>query len=67
MSDLQVKIKKGQNIAVALKRLKKKMLKEGIFEELRERRYYVKPSQIKQKKKKEQNFKNYLRNKNNKY
>ena len=53
MSDLQVKIKKGQNIAIALKRLKKKMLKEGIFEELRERRYYVKPSQIKQKKKKD--------------
>ena len=28
MSDLQVKIKKGQNIAVALKRLKKKILKD---------------------------------------
>ena len=64
MSGLQVKIKKGEHIDKALKRLKKKMLREKIIEEVRNRRYFEKPSQKKQKRIKEQKFQNYLRNKN---
>ena len=64
MSGLQVKIKKGEHIDKALKRLKKKMLREKIIEEVKNRRYFEKPSQKKQKRIKEQKFQNYLKNKN---
>ena len=43
------------------------MSREGIIEEVRNRRYFEKPSQKKQKRIKEQRFKNYIRNKNNVY
>ena len=67
MSGLQVKVKRGQRVDIALRRLKKKMLREGILETVRNKRYFEKPSQKKQKRIKEQKFKNYLRNKNNVY
>ena len=63
MSGLQVKVKKGQRIDIALKRLKKKMLKEGIFDEIKKRKYYEKPSQRRQKQINLQKFNNMLRNK----
>ncbi len=37
-------VKVDDNLEWALKSLKKKMLKDGIFQELRKRRYYEKPS-----------------------
>jgi len=40
----EVKTKKGEPIDKALRRLKKKMDKEGTLKELRNRRYYEKPS-----------------------
>ena len=67
MSGLQVKLKKGERVDKALRRLKKKMSREGIIEDVRNKRYFEKPSQKKQKKIKEQKFKNYIRNKNNTY
>tara|TARA_R100000278_G_C5448882_1_gene156565 strand:+ start:377 stop:580 length:204 start_codon:yes stop_codon:yes gene_type:complete len=67
MSGLQVKLKKGERVDRALRRLKKKMSREKIIEEVRNRRYFEKPSQKKQKRIKEQRFKNYIRNKNNVY
>ena len=67
MSGLEVKVKRGQRVDIALRRLKKKMLREGILETVRNKRYFEKPSQKKQKRIKEQKFKNYLRNKNNVY
>ena len=35
------------NVEKALRRLKKMLTKEGMFQELRDRRYYVKPSEKK--------------------
>ena len=67
MTGLQVKLKKGERVDKALRRLKKKMSREGIIEDVRNKRYFEKPSQKKQKKIKEQKFKNYIRNKNNTY
>ena len=40
----EVKTKKGEPVDKALRRLKKKMDKEGTLKELRNRRYYEKPS-----------------------
>ena len=43
----EVRVKKGELIDRALRRLKKKLDKEGTLKELRNRRHYEKPSDIK--------------------
>ena len=53
MSNIQVKVKRGERIDRAMRRLKKKMDREGILKEVHDRRYFKKPSEIKQEKKKE--------------
>lgn len=45
----EVKIKKGEPIDKALRRLKKKLDKEGTLKEIRNRRYYEKPSEVKRR------------------
>ena len=45
--DTEVSVKKGELIDRALRRLKKKLDKEGTLKELRNRRHYEKPSEIK--------------------
>ncbi|MCH2174344.1 MAG: 30S ribosomal protein S21 [Lentisphaeria bacterium] len=45
----EVRVKKGEPIDKALRRLKKKMDKEGTIKDIRNRRYYEKPSEIKRR------------------
>lgn len=45
----EVKPKKGEPIDRALRRLKKKLDKEGTLKELRNRRHYEKPSEKKRR------------------
>lgn len=47
---MQVKVKRGEPVEKALKRLKKVMDKEGIMKQLRANRYFEKPSEKKRKK-----------------
>ena len=47
--DTEVRVKKGEIIDRALRRLKKKLDKEGTLKELRNRRHYEKPSEIKRR------------------
>lgn len=47
---IQIKLKRGEAVERALKRLKKVMDKEGIMKDLRANRYYEKPSERKRKK-----------------
>jgi len=49
---LIIEIKKGESIDVALKRLKNKFKRIKITEELRERKTFEKPSEVKRKEKK---------------
>jgi len=49
----EIRIKKGEAIDRALRRLKKKLDKEGVLKELRNRRHYEKPSEIKRRKNKQ--------------
>lgn len=42
----EVRMKKGEPIDKALRRLKKKMDKEGTLKDIRNRRYYEKPSEV---------------------
>ena len=44
---LEVRVRDGQDVMQAYRKLKKKLLKEGVLEEVRERRYFVKPSEKK--------------------
>ncbi len=48
----EVKLKRGEPVDRALRRLKKKMDKEGTLKDLRNRRYYEKPSEEKRRKRK---------------
>ena len=41
---MQVKVKRGEPVEKAMKRLKKVMDKEGIMKQLRANRYFEKPS-----------------------
>ena len=49
MEATEVKLKKGDSIERALRRLKKKLDKEGTLKELRNRRHYEKPSEKKRR------------------
>jgi len=58
---ITVTVRNG-NLEQAMRVLKRKVQKEGIVKELRDRQYYTKPSAIKREKKKA-NIKNYLKKK----
>ena len=47
---VQVKVKRGESVDKALRRLKKIMDKEGMMKQLRANRYFEKPSEKKRRK-----------------
>ena len=47
---IQVKVKRGETVEKALKRLKKIMDKEGMMKQLRANRYFEKPSEKRRRK-----------------
>jgi len=49
MEMTEVRVKKGEAIDRALRRLKKKLDKEGTLKELRNRRHFEKPSEAKRR------------------
>jgi small subunit ribosomal protein S21 len=49
MDFTEIRLKKGETIDRALRRLKKKLDKEGTLKELRNRRHYEKPSEKKRR------------------
>lgn len=50
---VEVKVKKGESVDKALRRLKKKLDREGVLREARQRRAHEKPSDKKRRKAKE--------------
>ncbi len=48
---VEIKLKKGESVDKALRRLKKKLDKEGTLREVRNHRYFEKPSEKRRKKK----------------
>ncbi len=50
-SVIQVRIKKGETVDRALKRLKKVLDKEGLMREIRNHRYFEKPSEQRRREK----------------
>lgn len=58
---VEVKIRKGEPMEKALRRLKKKLDREGVIRDVRTKRYFEKPSEIRRRKKKVAAFNNMLR------
>ena len=56
-----VKIRKGEPMEKAIRRLKKKLDREGVIRDVRANRYFEKPSEVKRRKKKVAAFTNMLR------
>ena len=57
---IQVNLRKDESVDRALRKLKKKLDRDDILKEVRNRRYFEKPSAKKRRKMKEAKFKAYL-------
>ena len=57
---VEVKLRKGEAMEKALRRLKKKLDREGVIRDVRQKRYYEKPCEIKRRKNKVAAFNNML-------
>ncbi len=60
---IEVKIRKNEPVERALRRLKKKLDREGVIRDVRGNRYFEKPSETKRRQKKVAAFNNMLRHK----
>jgi len=58
---IEVKIRKGETVDKALRRLKKRLDREGILRDARAKRYFEKPSAQRRRKEKVLAFNNMLR------
>ena len=58
---VEVKVRNGETLERALRRLKRRLDREGIIRDVRAKRHYQKPSEIKREKKKMEAFNNMLR------
>lgn len=52
----EVRLKKGESVERALRRLKKKLDREGTLREIRDHRHYEKPSERKRRKSKSSRY-----------
>ncbi len=59
---VEVKIRKGEPMEKAIRRLKKKLDREDIIRDYRAKRYFEKPCEVRRRKKKVAAFTNMLRN-----
>ena len=58
---VEIKIRKGEPMEKALRRLKKKLDREGIIRDVRAKRYFEKPCEVRRRKRKVSAFTNMLR------
>ncbi|MBO6102851.1 MAG: 30S ribosomal protein S21 [Opitutales bacterium] len=58
---VEVRMRKGEAMEKALRRLKKKIDREGIIRDVRQKRYFEKPCEVKRRKRKISAFNNMLR------
>ena len=58
---VEIKIRKGETMDKAIRRLKKKLERENIIKDVRAKRYFEKPTEVRRRKKKVQAFNNTLR------
>ncbi|MDR1437476.1 MAG: 30S ribosomal protein S21 [Puniceicoccales bacterium] len=61
MPIIEVKIRKGENVEKALRRLKKRLDRESVLQDAKTKRYFEKPSEKRRRKLKIAKFASYLR------
>lgn len=59
---IEVKIRKGESIERVIRRLKRRLDRENIIKDVRAKRYFEKPCEVKRRKRKVADFNNMLRN-----
>lgn len=59
---IEVKIRKGEPMERAIRRLKRRLDRENIIKDVRAKRYFEKPSEVRRRKRKVADFNNMLRN-----
>lgn len=60
---LEIKLRKGESLDRALRRMKRKLDRENIIRDVRTKRYFEKPCEIRRRKTKMANFAMYLKRK----
>lgn len=60
---LEIKLRKGESLDRALRRIKRKIDRENIIRDVRAKRYYEKPCEVRRRKRKVANFSLYLKRK----
>jgi small subunit ribosomal protein S21 len=63
MSGIEVKVRKGESVDKALRRLKKRLDRESVIQDAKAKRYFEKPCLKRRRKEKLARFTNYLRSK----
>lgn len=58
---IEIRIRKSEPVERAIRRLKKKLDREGVIRDVRAKRYYEKPSEVRRRKNKVAAFTNMLR------
>ncbi|RKX35448.1 MAG: 30S ribosomal protein S21 [Verrucomicrobia bacterium] len=58
---IEIRIRKSEPVERAIRRLKKKLDREGVIRDVRAKRYYEKPSEVRRRKVKVMAFSNMLR------
>jgi small subunit ribosomal protein S21 len=58
---IEIRIRKSEPVERAIRRLKKKLDREGVIRDVRAKRYYEKPSEVRRRKDKVMAFSNMLR------
>lgn len=62
---IEIKVRKGEPMERAIRRLKKRLDREGVIKDARAKRYFEKPSEVKRRKTKVAAFNDMLRNRRN--
>ncbi len=62
---IEIKVRKGEPMERAIRRLKKRLDREGIIKDARAKRYFEKPCEVKRRKRKVAAFNDMLRNRRN--
>jgi small subunit ribosomal protein S21 len=58
---IEIRVRKSEPVERAIRRLKKKLEREGVIRDVRAKRYYEKPSEVRRRKDKVAAFTNMLR------
>lgn len=66
MPVIEVKVRKGESVEKALRRLKKRLDRENVIQDAKTKRYFEKPSAKRRRKGKIAKFTNYLRSRRDK-